>query len=240
MAEPVTPPRTPFEARLPCPVCLGVQMEKVQMGNETSLLVLDHCPRCGGVWFEKGEAQQLTRHAPAELWKHIPPRESVPKPPCHGCHAPLDRDADRCAVCGTKNELACPICDKTMQRRQQSGLTLDVCANCKGIWFDNAELKSLWTITLDAANRRRSGRGAQAAAIGGDILLESLFWAPGLVVDTGVAAAHGIGHVAGALGGLSVDGAASAALGAADVVGGAAEGLFETIMHIISSIFDGS
>jgi Zn-finger nucleic acid-binding protein len=240
MPEAVAPSRAPLEARLPCPVCLGVQMEKVQMGNATSLLVLDHCPRCGGVWFEKGEAQQLTRHAPAELWKHIPPRESGPKPPCHGCHAPLDRDADRCAVCGAKNELACPICDKTMQRRHESGLTLDVCANCKGIWFDHAELKSLWAITLDAANRRRPGRASEAAAVGGDILLESLFWAPGLVIDTGVAAAHGLGQAVGALGGISVDGAASAAMGAAEVVGGAAEGLFETILSIIGSIFDGS
>ena len=48
-----------------------------------------------------------------------------------------------------------------------------------------------------------------------------------------------IGHVAGALGGLSVDGAASAAMGAADAIGGAAEGVFETIMEIINSIFDG-
>jgi Zn-finger nucleic acid-binding protein len=238
MAEPITPSSTPLEARLPCPVCLGVLMEKVVMGSATSVLVLDHCARCGGVWFGKGEAQQLTRHSPAELWKHIPPRESAPKPPCHGCGAPLDRDAASCAVCGTKNELECPVCDKTMQRRQHSGLTLDVCARCKGVWFDHAELKSLWSITLADANRSRRSRAADAAAVGGDVLLESLFWAPGLVIDTGVAAVHGIGHVAGALGGLSVDGAASAALGAADVVGSAAEGLFETIMGIIASVFD--
>lgn len=238
MPEQVAAPRTPFEARLPCPVCLGVLMEKVSLGTDTASLTLDHCPRCGGVWFEKGEAQQLTRHAPSELWKHIPPRESSPKPPCHNCHAPLDRDAEKCAVCGRKNELACPVCDRTMERRRTSGLALDVCSNCKGVWFDHAELKSLWSVTLAEANRRRPGRGVQAAAIGGDILLESLFWAPGLVIHTGVAAAHGLGHVAGALGSLSVDGAASAAMGAADVVGGAAEGLFETVMEMISSLFD--
>lgn len=238
MAEAIVPARTPFEARLPCPVCLGVQMEKVQIGSATSALVIDHCTRCGGVWFEKGEAQQLTSHAPAELWKHIPPRESGPKPPCHGCGTPLDRDAEKCAVCGRKNELDCPACAKTMERRQYSGLTLDVCSRCKGVWFDHIELKQLWSITLVDANKRRFGRTADAAAVGGDILLESLFWAPGLVIDTGVAAAHGIGHVAGALGGLSVDGAANAAIGAAEVVGGAAEGIFETIMGIIASIFD--
>ena len=66
-----------------------------------------------------------------------------------------------------------------------------------------------------------------------------MFWAPGLTINAGAATAHGIGHVAGALGNLSVDGAASAAMGAADVIGGAAEGVFEMIMEIIGSIFDG-
>jgi hypothetical protein len=58
------------------------------------------------------------------------------------------------------------------------------------------------------------------------------------VIDAGVGVAQGVGHVAGALGSVSLDGAANAALGAADVIGGAAEGLFETVMEIIGSIFD--
>ncbi|MEP7346599.1 MAG: zf-TFIIB domain-containing protein [Gemmatimonadaceae bacterium] len=231
-------PHTPLEARLPCPVCIGVQMEKVLMHGGAQSLVLDHCPRCGGVWFEKGEAQQLTRHSPADLWKHIPPLQTVPKPPCHACYAPLDRDAEKCGVCGKKNELSCPICDKVMVRRKLADLTLDVCAQCRGVWFDHAELKSLWSLTLMDLESRRPGRGAQAAAMGGDVLLESLFWAPGLVMNAGEAAVYGVGHVAGALGSISVDGAADAAMGAAEMVGGAAEGLFETIMGIISSLFD--
>jgi Zn-finger nucleic acid-binding protein len=245
MADPVAQqtPRTPFEARLPCPVCLGVQMEKVSMGGSGMRLVLDHCTRCGGVWFEKGEAQQLTRHSPSELWKHIPPRETTPRPPCHGCGAPLDRDAETCGVCGRSNEISCPVCDRTMERRQHAGLTLDVCSRCKGVWFDHAELKSVWSLSVAELSKSRAGRAVQtagqAAAIGGDILLESLFWAPGLTINAGAAAVEGIGHVAGALGSVSLDGAASAAMGAAEVVGGAAEGVFEMIMDIISSIFDG-
>jgi Zn-finger nucleic acid-binding protein len=213
-------------------------MEKVQVQRGAQGLVLDHCPRCGGVWFEKGEAQQLTRHSPSELWKHIPPRQAVPKPPCHGCYAPLDRDAERCDVCGTKNELACPICDTTMARGTHAGLTLDVCERCRGVWFDHAELKSLWSLTLSSLAARRPSRGTQAAAVGGDILLQSLFWTPGLVINAGEAAVYGVGHAAGALGNLSVDGAADAAMGAAEAVGGAAEGLFETIMGIIGSLFE--
>jgi hypothetical protein len=44
--------------------------------------------------------------------------------------------------------------------------------------------------------------------------------------------------MAGAIGNLSIDGAAGAAMGAAEAVGGAAESLFETIMGIIGSLFE--
>ena len=242
-ASPSVVPRPPFEVRLPCPVCLGVQMQKVSMGRSGPQLVLDHCTRCGGVWFEKGEAQLLTRHSPSDLWKHIPPLQVIPRPPCHGCGTPLDRDAAACAVCKRKSEISCPVCDRTMERREHDGLALDVCGRCKGVWFDHAELKRVWTLSASGVPQGGSPAlrtsAGQAAAIGGDILLESLFWAPGLTISAGAAAAHGIGHVAGALGDLSVDGAASAAMGAADVIGGAAEGVFEMIMEIIGSIFDG-
>lgn len=228
----------PLEARLPCPVCIGVQMEKVQVGTSAKSLVLDHCPRCGGVWFEKGEAEQLTQHAPAELWKYVPPRQAVPRPPCHGCHTPLDRDAERCDVCGRKNELSCPVCDRTMERRVHDGLVLDVCSRCRGVWFDHRELKHVWQLSVNAVTSRRSGGGAQALAVGGDVLLQSMFWAPGLVFHAGAAAASGVGQVAGAIGGASLQGASGAAMGAAEAVGGAAEGVFASIMEIIGSLFD--
>jgi Zn-finger nucleic acid-binding protein len=102
-------------------------------------VILDHCPRCGRAWFERGEVRQPTRHMPAELWRRIPPQPSTPNPPCHGCHTPLDRSALRCEVCGRKNELACPVCDQTLARRQHGRLTLDVCASCRGVWFDYEE-----------------------------------------------------------------------------------------------------
>ncbi|MBL8959239.1 MAG: zf-TFIIB domain-containing protein [Gemmatimonadetes bacterium] len=237
MADPpVVPPgaRRPLEARFPCPVCLGVQMEKVQLNGRGGALVLDHCPRCGGVWFERGEVQQLTRHLPAQLWRLIPPRQTAPKPPCHGCHTPLDRDAPRCEVCGRKNELACPVCDQTLARRQHGRLTLDVCASCRGVWFDHAELRSVWSLSAELS----VSRGSMAGAVAGDVLLHTLFWAPDAVVYTAGAAMHGLGNLAGAAANISPEGAAEAALGAAEAVGGAAEGVFATIMEIIGSLFE--
>ena len=218
-------------------------MEKVTLGRGSARLTLDHCGRCGGVWFEKGEAQQLAQHSPSELFQRIPPRAAIPRPPCHGCGTPLDRDAVSCAVCALTNEISCPACYRTMERRQIAGLTLDVCASCHGVWFDHAELKSVWSLSAAEFSRERTGglsaAAGQAAAIGGDVLLESLFWAPGLTVQAGAAAIEGAGHVVGALGSLSVEGAARAAMGAAEIIGGAAEGVFDMIMEIIGSLFDG-
>lgn len=240
MAE-VPAPRTSramLEARLPCPVCLGVQMEKIEVGDGRHAVTLDHCPRCGGVWFEKGEAQLLARHSPSALWKFIPPRKENLKPPCHGCYAPLDRDADKCPACGTRNVLKCPACDRVMDRRRHHDLNLDVCSNCKGVWFDHAELRSVWSLAIADLNRKRPSRAGDALAVGGDVLLESLFWAPGLTFHAGAALAHGVGSAASALGSVSAGGAANAAMGAAEAVGGAAEGVFSMIMDIIGSIFD--
>lgn len=228
-----------LETRLPCPVCLGVMMEKQVIGGAGHALTVDHCGRCGGVWFEQGEAQQLARLEPSDLWKHIPPRQSAPTPPCHGCHAPLDRGAARCAVCGTSNTLRCPMCDRTMERRHHGTLVLDVCASDRGVWFDHAELRSVWSLALEQVESRRRSRGQQAVAVGGDVLLESLFWAPGLTLHAGAAVVHGVGSIAAAAGGVSAQGAASAAMGAAETVGGAAQGVFEFVMEMISGIFDG-
>jgi len=51
------------------------------------------------------------------------------------------------------------------------------------------------------------------------VLLNAMFWTPGLVIDGAVGAAH--------LGGAALEAA-----------GGAAEGVFEAILSFISSIFE--
>src|SRR5437016_85472 len=84
-----------LETRLPCPVCL-VMMDKAQVKGRSGFLTLDHCQRCGGVWFERGEVQALASREPAALWAEVAPRADIPNPPCHSCRSPLDRDAETC------------------------------------------------------------------------------------------------------------------------------------------------
>jgi Zn-finger nucleic acid-binding protein len=200
-----------------------MMMEKATINSRAGQLTLDHCLRCGGVWFERGEVQQLAVSSPRDLWSKIAPRTDVPKPPCpgRGCGAPLDRDAEHCGACGRKNVINCPLCDDPMERRTTNGLTLDLCRRCQGVWFDNKELSAIWTLNVAAASRRQSGGAAQAAAIGGDILLDTMFWNPWLAGE----AIAGVANVGGA---------------ALEVAGSAAESIFDVIVSIISSIFDGS
>ena len=225
------------EPRWPCPVCLGVPMEKARLEGPAGALTLDHCPRCGGVWLERGEARQLAAHAPERLWERVPRLEHVPHPPCHECHTPLDRAAAKCGACGAANVLPCPSCDRLMERRAHGTLVLDVCKRCRGVWFDHAELGALWTMSLDATGSRRGEGAVTAAMIGGDVLLDALMWNPHWVIY----GAHGVGHAV-AAGAETLGSAAAhapeAAIGAMEVAGDAAAGVFETILEMISSLFD--
>ena len=80
-------------------------MEKTPVGaggGDAEPLLLDHCPRCGGMWFELGEVQRLRSERPEELWARIPARGEPHRAQCHSCRALVDRDAHECATCGAE------------------------------------------------------------------------------------------------------------------------------------------
>jgi Zn-finger nucleic acid-binding protein len=218
----------PVETRWPCPVCVGARMDKIHIKDASGTLTLDTCPRCGGLWFERGEVGRLASRKPSTLRAHIATRADRVRPPCLSCHAPLDRDAEKCGTCGERNVLHCPSCDREMDRREHAGLVLDFCRHCHGVWFDNAELSAIWRVNL-AAGHGQSGStrrvaGADVAAAAADGLVHAMFWSPHLVVHGGVAVVDLVGHAAGP---------------AAEAIGGAAEGVFSAVLEIISGLFDG-
>ena len=219
-------PGGPIETRWPCPVCVGARMEKIHIRDKAGTLTLDTCPRCGGLWFERGEVGQLTTRKPSSLRSHVTTRTDRVRPPCLGCHSPLDRDAEKCGVCGQRNVLHCPSCDREMDRREHAGLVLDFCRHCHGVWFDNAELSAIWRVNLSAGRQlgRRRTSATDVAAATAEGLAEAMFWSPHLVVHGGVAVVDLVAHTAGP---------------AAEAIGGAAEGVFSAVLEIISGLFDG-
>jgi Zn-finger nucleic acid-binding protein len=243
---------TSTETRYPCPVCLGVKMAKITLEapapqpaeprarnaaptRADTHLVLDHCARCGGVWFEAGEVQRLRRCEADALWHELVRRDGVHSMLCHSCRSPLARTETRCGVCGWEVELDCPTCARPMRVSAQAGMRLDYCTDCRGVWFDHDELTGIWQMEVDALVKRRGSRVVGTAADGSDVLLDVLLFDP-FVMYYGV-------HVAANVAGAAIEGLAHAG-GSVEVIGEvagaageAAAGVFGTIVEIIAGIF---
>lgn len=39
--------------------------------------------------------------------------------------------------------MKCPVCDESMREVEKSGVALDICPGCKGVWLDRGELEKL-------------------------------------------------------------------------------------------------
>lgn len=215
--------------RLPCPVCLGVTMEQVAVGRIRKVR-LDHCARCGGVWFDAGEIARVRRHRENDFWKRVPKRDDVAVAQCHACHTPFARDLDTCTSCGARTRFACPACDRPMKARRHGDLTLDVCKQCKGLWLDHHELAAIWSVERSNAIARAGGKTPQRRSGASDV--DDLLFVPDLFILGAYTADAGV-HIAGeAL--SSVPGMlAPAAEATGDLLGS----VFEAIAEIAGSIF---
>jgi Zn-finger nucleic acid-binding protein len=224
---------TQLETRYPCPVCLGATLQK-SVVKENPLLTIDHCARCGGVWFDYGEVQQLRRCEPKVLWELVAQHAHVHQMQCRGCQAYLSRNDHTCSGCGRKNELECPRCGRALHLEAYHDWRFDACTECRGVWFDRHELDAIWRIEVNALTEARQQKFAagQATRDGGLVLLDALAFDPWLTFY-GV---HALGQVAS--GGVNVIGSVpEIAGGVGDVVAEAAGSVFETIAEIIGSIF---
>ena len=101
-------------------------------------------------------------------------------------------------------------------------MTLDVCKQCKGVWFDHHELEAIWMLKRDqlVAKYGRRGKLARSAEEGTAVLFEGVLWAPDLLAAPAYAASA----------------AAEAVPVVAEAVGEAASGVFETIVEIVAGI----
>lgn len=223
--------------RYPCPVCLGVTMDTVRIGEGGTALEIDHCGRCGGVWFDAGEVERLRRFPSAALWARIGENAVKVVTPCHRCHAPLDRDAEKCPSCGWKNQLDCPVCARLMKRRELGIVTVDFCGGCKGVWFDHDELRSVWETATNAIASRGPGSTPPRPRSRFDHNLDTLYYTSE-IVDGVMVTAHLASHLPNAM--AALPDAADVAVGAVHVVsvaGEAAGGIFEAIAAILEALF---
>ena len=216
-----------IEPRYPCPVCLGSHLEKTRVGRADEL-ELDHCRRCGGVWFELGEIQQV-RHQPSDaFWNRVSPHPPDARALCHSCHAPIDRNGTACGSCGSRNTVDCPVCERTLEPQTYQNIRLDVCKSCRGVWFDHAELAAIWKLSIGTAVARGKDAGLSAnPGYHGLLVLDALMYTPDVLFYGARAAGYAVSGAAEAV----------ASSGLAEGIGEAAGSVFEVIVEIIGGIF---
>ena len=56
-------------------------------------MALDHCKSCGGMWFDRGEVEQLRRARPQGAATIVKLSERAFQMRCHSCHAFMDKNA---------------------------------------------------------------------------------------------------------------------------------------------------
>lgn len=225
-----------METRYPCPVCLGTRLKKTIVAPRKALVV-DLCPICGGIWFDKGEVQEI-RKIPGETAKrHFELSTEPHMMRCHYCHAPMDRNQAVCRFCNWHNEICCPVCNTEMDRVACKHLTLDVCRGCGGVWFDRDELAEIWDpafwddnpLTFLSGTDRKSRNNAWELLDGFVYLPDMSGTGPGV----GEVAAEGVGEVALE---AAAEAAGSAAEVAVEAVGGAAEGVAEVALEAVGEV----
>ncbi|MEO0986291.1 MAG: zf-TFIIB domain-containing protein [Cyanobacteria bacterium J06639_14] len=102
-------PSQPIEPLYECPVCLGLPMAKLKLDAHNGRLVLDCCQRCGGIWFDAGEAKAFQQIEPTETQKLFELPSRVPLMQCHACHASMARSVAACPECYWPAPLKIPL-----------------------------------------------------------------------------------------------------------------------------------
>ena len=106
------------ERKYECHKC-WVEMKKEEVETFGPNIIIDVCPKCNGIWMDKGELVKLLKDRKMSnyLTKHI----------------------------GTKSRspMICPRCGNIMDIEKADDVEVDVCLTCGGVWLDSGELEEL-------------------------------------------------------------------------------------------------
>ncbi|HEV8323137.1 MAG TPA: zf-TFIIB domain-containing protein [Myxococcota bacterium] len=118
-----------------------VKCDSVLDSGKFAGVEVDLCPRCGGLWLDKGEIEKLQGAVPAQLVTLKKALTGDPK------------------AAATPSELttACPACPGQLKEVVLGPIKVDFCGQCGGLWLDRGE--------LDAGLAAARGQGDVAALL---------------------------------------------------------------------------
>lgn len=116
-------------------------------------LEVDLCPRCGGLWLDRGEITRAARLPDQELSRLRALLTDVGGPP------PLASDSTT----------PCPACDGKLDEVMLGSVHVDFCDSCQGLFLDRGELEEALRAVRErdtAATARHLVAAAVSAANG--------------------------------------------------------------------------
>ena len=131
---------------LTCPQCAAQMKEVTARATAGYSIVLDQCPRCGGIWCDRWELYPLTAAAAERL-------------------DPVDQEALQQPTPVRTEHRECPRCRARMQRLRDPSLPPDACIercpNCDGMWLNRGELRRFKRRDMTAAATAHTVTDAQ-------------------------------------------------------------------------------
>jgi len=112
-------------------------------------LEVDLCPKCGGLWLDRGEISRAAKLPEAELARLRGLLADKAGPP------PIP----------TESIAPCPVCPGSLSEVMLGSVHVDYCSRCQGIFLDKGELQA----AVDAVRERERDTRPQeiVAAISG-------------------------------------------------------------------------
>jgi len=124
-----------------CPV----DKEKLESLIYEDDVEVDQCPKCNGIWLDKGELARIEQSRENDYKEVI--KNSTQADKIDGFiemtnNAPLEVTSRSTE----KHALNCPSCGDTLYKKEHgffSKVMIDSCIKCNGIWFDKGELQAI-------------------------------------------------------------------------------------------------
>ena len=104
-------------------------------------LEVDLCPKCGGLWLDRGEITRTAKLPPTELSRLRGLLTGAGGPP------PVP----------TENKAPCPACPGTLSEVVLGTVHVDYCGKCHGLFLDRGELEAA-VQAVQARERTTSGQ----------------------------------------------------------------------------------
>ncbi|AKJ03876.1 TFIIB-like protein [Archangium gephyra] len=123
----------------PCPLCENQPLRPLRVSH----VEIDTCPRCHGLWFDRGELERFPDRPSARSFLAM---KGQTFSRCRKSGHPVGRAEAVCPTCRSE-PVRCPACAERLRRVVTSASPVDVCASCEGVWLDAGAFEALAGVT---------------------------------------------------------------------------------------------